>query len=130
MDTTLRVSGLLSVADGIGLPRFRIRIGDEIVASRMGDGGGHEITHLRHRLAFRHADMHEHAGFLTSGNTMGGGILLAGCAGDHHLDVTAFESLEFFGDVFLQRHKTFESVLHHVMRNLLHLSRRRAGTGE
>ena len=63
MDTTLRVSGLLSVADGIGLPRFRIRIGDEIVASRMGDGGGHEITHLRHRLAFRHADMHEHAGF-------------------------------------------------------------------
>ena len=34
-----------------------------------------------------------------SGKTMGRGVLLAGCAGDHHFDVTAFESLEIlFGD--------------------------------
>ena len=93
----------------------------------MGDGGGHEIAYLRHWLAFGHTDMHEHAGFLSPGDAMGCGILLAGCAGDHHFDVTAFEGFEiFFGDAFLQCHESFEPVLDHVVRHLLHFGGRSA----
>ena len=63
--------------------------------AQRGDGGGHEIAYLRHRLAFGHTDMHEHAGFLAPGDTMGRGVLLARCAGDHHFDVTASKVLRF-----------------------------------
>ncbi len=107
--------------------RLQIGIGDEIVAPRMGDGGGHEIAYLRHRLAFGHTDMHEHAGFLAAGDTVGVGVLLAEFAGDHHFDITAFEGFEiFFGDSFLQCHESFEPVLGHVVRHLLHFGGRSA----
>ena len=115
------------MSNGIGLPRLQIGIGNEVVTSCMGDGGGHEIAYLRHRLAFGHTDMHEHAGFLAPGDAMGRGVLLAGCAGDHHFDVTAFEGFEiFFGDAFLQCHESFEPVLDHIVRHLLHFSGRSA----
>ena len=72
--------------------------------------------------------MHQHAGFLAAGDTVGVGVLLAEFAGDHHFDVAALECGEvLFGDLLLQRHQTVEPVLHHVARNLFHCGGRRAG---
>ena len=86
----------------VGLPLSKVRVGDEIVATGMGDGGRHEVANLRHGLALGHADMHQHAGLLTAGDSMGVGIFLALSTGDHHFNVTAFEGLQILrGDLFL-----------------------------
>ena len=91
------------------------------MAAGVCDGGRDEIADFRYRFAFRHADVHQHAGFLAAGDTVGVGVLLAEFAGDHHFDVAALECGEvLFGDLLLQRHQTVEPVLHHVARNLFH----------
>ena len=97
----------------------KVRVGDEIVATGMGDGGRHEVANLRHGLTLGHADMHQHAGLLAAGDSMGVGILLALSTGDHHFNVTAFEGLQILrGDLFLQRHQSVETILDHIVRHL------------
>lgn len=64
---------------------------------------------FRYRFAFRHANVHQHAGFLAAGDTVGVGVFLAEFAGDHHFDVAALECGEvLFGDPVLQRHQTVD----------------------
>ena len=73
--------------------------------------------------------MHQHAGLLAAGDSMGVGILLALSTGDHHFNVTAFEGLQILrGDLFLQRHQSVETILDHIVRHLFHLGGRRART--
>ena len=96
----------------------------------MGDGGGHEIAYLRHRLAFGHTDI------VTSQSPVFSRPVTRWVAASFLPDapVTITSTVHglskvlrfFFGDAFLQCHESFEPVLDHVVRHLLHFGCRSA----
>lgn len=117
-----------SVPHRIGLAGGHIGVDKQIMAAGICDGGCDEITDFGYRFAFRRADVHRHAGFLTTGGTVGVGVFLAELAGDRHFDVAAPECGEaLFGDLLLQRHQTVEPTLRRVVQNLLYYGGRRVG---